>query len=126
MAFIFELSGCKAKKVVTSLEEKQHKEALLLQQRIRLCEAAGHLFDKVGSMGASELHRTLQPLVAEGIALPLSLQVKLVNRRCLECMESDMTMFMAAWKVWDNDEDDEEISLPIAPRKGSISRLETF
>ena len=38
-------------------------------------------------MPPNELHRTLQPLVDEQVELPLEIEMKLVKRRCLECLE---------------------------------------
>ena len=87
------------------LEEGKCVEALLLTNRMRLCELAANLYERVSVMPLNELHRTLQPL--QGIELPTNLECKLISRRCLEALpEDDLTIFWSVWRPWEADGDE--------------------
>lgn len=66
-------------------------------------------------MANQELHRVLQQLVSEGVTLPLGLQLKLVKRRCLEVMESNLGDFMVAWRIWEVENEDNDEFSPLRP-----------
>lgn len=107
--------GTQARKVVQSLEEKKCGEALLLSKRIKICEYASSLYERASTMANQELHRVLQQLVSEGVTLPLGLQLKLVKRRCLEVMESNLGDFMVAWRIWEVENEDNDEFSPLRP-----------
>ena len=128
--FLFPCSCCKAKKIVATLEEKQCKEGLLLSKRLRHCELAAQLYDRLATMPAHELHKCLQPLVSEGVDFPVSMKVKLILRASLEKMESgNLPEFLKVWSPWrmasnpegDGDEDDFNPMQPCL--KGLISSV---
>lgn len=61
-----------------------------------------------------ELHRTLQGLGS--VQFPLNLQVKLLRRYCVEQMESEIVVFLGAWRCWEIDEDvDHDDFYPLQP-----------
>lgn len=96
----------KARKIVEKLESGQHMEALLLQKRIRLVEFAMKLHDSIGTMHAAELHTCVQALAEVHSEFPVRIQCGLVNRRCLELIESDpLNSYIEAWRPWPVDGD---------------------
>lgn len=85
-------------------------EALLLTKRIKLCEMAALLSERLPQLPALETHRCLQAIHAVHIQLPMPLKCKLLLRTCCERMESDVSSFMKVWCPWQasgQDEDDE-------------------
>lgn len=84
-------------------------------------------------MPPNELRRTLQPLVDEQVELPLEIEMKLVKRRCLECLEqfdqgqAGLGSFMEAWQVWrvDDGADFEPLKPRFAPLVNGCADRET-
>ena len=84
-------------------------------------------------MPPNELHRTLQPLVDEQVELPLEIEMKLVKRRCLECLEQfdqgqcGLANFIEAWQVWRQDDgaDFEPLKPRFAPLLNGCADKET-
>ena len=115
-----------AKKIVQTLEEKQCKEALLLNQRLKLAEHAVNLAERISSMPALELHKSLTAVVAE-TDLPLHLKAKLILRGCQEHMQSDLKEFLFLWRPWGDaageggfEGDDNTNFNPLKPRLRSL------
>lgn len=104
------------------LEEGGHKEALLLTRHLKLCDCATQLAENLASLKGDELHRSLQPLVDEGVQLPFKMQLKLCQRRCQEVMEQHPKSFIHYWTVWSVAGDDHGDSFnPLLPKLKPIS-----
>ena len=110
-----------AKKIAATLEAGQHKEGLLLNKRIKICQDAANLFERLESMTADELHKTVQPLMEESIDLPVTIMVRLVRRQCLEGMDSaDLQgRFLDAWRPWGSTSGVEEFC-PLTPKLDAV------
>lgn len=99
----------------------------MLNKRIKLCDCAQALVERVLTMKGDELHKTLQPLVDADIELPLAMKLKLCHRRCQEVMEQNPKAFLSYWAVWNvsgvaiaaDDEDDGSFS-PLVPRLKAV------
>ena len=91
-----------ARKIAEKLEEAIHsKEALLLNQRIKLCEVALNLAERASSMPIDEMARSVTPLQSAGVQLPFSLQLKLVARHCAHhASKQDPENFLEIWSPW--------------------------
>lgn len=104
------------------LEEGGHKEALLLTRHLKLCDCATQLAENLAGLKGDELHRSLQPLVDEGVQLPFKMQLKLCQRRCQEVMEQHPKSFIHYWTVWSVAGDDHGDSFnPLLPKLKPIS-----
>ena len=110
-----------AKKIAATLESGQHKEGLLLNKRIKICQDASNLFERLESMTADELHKTVQPLMEESVDLPVAIMVRLVRRQCLEGMDSadPRAQFLDCWRPWSSASGVEEFC-PLTPKLDAV------
>ena len=92
-----------ARKIAQNLEENSYsKEALLLNQRIKLCEVALNLAERAKSMPLDEMKRCVDPLQEAGVDFPFSMQMKFVIRFCSHhaITNQDAENFLEVWSPW--------------------------
>ena len=90
-----------------------------MSKRLKLCEHAVNLAERLDIMNGLELHQSLGVIHNEGVDLPMPMKVKLILRQCMECSENCMDKFLVMWSPWreskDDDPDGGEFN-PLQPR----------
>ena len=113
----------KARRILTTLEQKDCKEALLISRRLRTVEFAQTLHDRLESMPADELDRTVQPLVEACVAWPVGMMVRFVKKGVQEAMENATSLadLLPTWAPWsDSIADGADEFDPTAPKLSAV------